>query len=65
MLLNNYRFAYTAWPTVVFDANSATVTEVDQKTGQEVPVIDDSPAIEGLQLSLDSGGGRLFILPQR
>ena len=65
VLLNNYRFAYTAWPTVVFDANSATVTEVDQKTGQEVPVIDDSPAIEGLQLSLDSGGGRLFILPQR
>jgi len=63
VLLNNYSFAYTSWPTVEFDADPAQVTEVDQSTGQETPVVDDSPAMGGLQLSLDAGWGRLFLLP--
>lgn len=63
VLLNNYRFAYTAWPTVVFDSDPAEVLEVDQETGEIRPVIDDSPRMEGLQLSLGAGEGRLFLLP--
>jgi hypothetical protein len=63
VLLNNYRFAYTAWPTVEFDCPVEDVREVDPTTGEEIPVVDDSPAMEGVQLSLDSGEGRLFLLP--
>ncbi len=62
VLLNNYDFAYAAWPTVTFDTQPAVVYEIDQETGQKHPVIDDSPAMEGLQISLDAGGGRLFIM---
>ena len=63
MLLNNYRFAYTAWPTVEFDVPSDQAIEVDPWTGEERPVIDDSPGMDGLQISLLDGGGRLFLLP--
>ncbi len=63
VLLNNYDFAYSAWPTVLFDADPASVVEVDPKTGKEIPVADDSPAMPGLQISLDAGEGRLFLLP--
>lgn len=63
VLLNNYRFAYTAWPTVTFRADHARITEVDQDTGKEVPLRDDSPAMEGTQISLDAGQGRLFLMP--
>ena len=63
VLLNNYEYRYTSWPTVEFDAPSADVLEVDPMTGQIAPVIDDSPAMDGLQISLDAGDGRLFILP--
>lgn len=62
VLLNNYRFDYTAWPTVAFDADPAEVAEIDKWSGQEVPVRDDSPEMEGVQLSLDAGEGRLFLL---
>lgn len=64
VLLNNYHFAYSAWPTVVFDADPAKVVEIDPHTGQEIPLADDSPAMPGLQLSLDAGEGRLFLLPR-
>lgn len=63
VLLNNYDFAYTAWPTVGFDVPADAAREVCPETGREVPVIDDSPAMEGLQVSLDAGAGRLFLLP--
>ena len=63
VLLQNYRFAFTAWPTVEFDAPLENVTEVCKKTGQEVPVYDASPDMPGLQLSLDAGEGRLFLMP--
>lgn len=64
VLLNNYSFAYTAWPTVVFNIPIERVHEVCQATGREIPIVDDSPAMEGLQISLDSGEGRLFLLPR-
>lgn len=63
VLLNNYNFSYTAWPTVEFDVPVGKVREVCQATGKEIPIVDDSPAMEGLQVSLDSAEGRLFILP--
>lgn len=63
VLLMNYRFAYSAWPTVAFDAPTEQVHEVDKQTGELRPLVDDSPDMEGLQLSLDAGEGRLFLLP--
>ena len=65
VLLNNYSFAYTAWPTVEFDVPVEQVWEVCKETGKEIPIVDDSPAMEGLQLSLDSGEGRLFLLSSK
>ena len=64
VLLNNYSVAYTAWPTVRFSTPVEQVREVCKVTGKEIPVVDDSPAMEGLQISLDSGEGRLFLLPE-
>ena len=64
-MLNNYRFAYTAWPTVEFDVPTDQVREVDQKTGRVVPIYDDSPNMKGLQISLDAGAGRRFLLPKK
>ena len=65
VMLTNYHFAYTAWPTVDFDADPCQVLEVNQQTGQERSVIDDSPDMNGLQLSLDADEGRLFLLHRR
>ena len=62
VLINNYSFSYTAWPTVEFSVAVEQVREVCKETGKEIPVVDDSPAMEGLQISLDSGEGRLFLL---
>jgi hypothetical protein len=61
----NWRFAYSAWPTVTFDTPVADIVEVDPWSGEEKPLLDDSPAMEGLQLSFDAAGARLFLLPPR
>lgn len=63
VLLQNWDITYAEWPTVEFEVPADQVLEVDPATGAEAPAIDDSPAMEGLQLSLDSGGARLFVLP--
>jgi hypothetical protein len=63
VLLCNYDFAYAQWPTVEFDVDPEKVMEVDKWSGKEAPVVDDSPDMDGLQLSLDAGEGRLFLLP--
>jgi len=63
VLLMNYRFAYSAWPTVVFDAPPDQVRELDKRTGREIPLRDESPDMPGLQLSLADSEGRLFLLP--
>jgi hypothetical protein len=65
VLLNNYDFAYSAWPTVEFDAPTNSVFEISPTTGQEIPATDDSPDLPGFQVSLDAGQGRLFLLPAR
>jgi hypothetical protein len=64
VLLQNYRFAYSAWPTVVFDAPADAVREVDPTTGREIRVRDESPDMPGPQLSLADGEARLFLLPR-
>lgn len=63
VLLCNYDYLYTSWPTVEFSVDAGQVREVSQETGVEIPVLDDSPDMPGLQLSLDAGAGRLFLLP--
>jgi hypothetical protein len=63
VLIQNYEFAYSAWPTVAFKAPGSGVLEVNPKTGALEPVQDDSPDMPGLQLSLDAGEARLFVLP--
>jgi len=65
VLLNNYSFAYTAWPTVAFNVPVEQVREVCKDSGKEIPVFDDSPAMDGLQVSLDSGEGRLFLIQSK
>lgn len=65
VLLQNYEFAYTAWPTVEFDVPVSEVMEVDKKTGKPRRLIDESPEMKGMQLSLDAGEGRLFLLPSK
>ncbi len=62
VLLNNYSFCYTAWPTVEFASPLSNIVEVDPETGKEMPIVDDSPDMPGLQLSLGSAEGRLFLM---
>jgi hypothetical protein len=62
-LIQNYDFAYTSWPTVEFDVPADQVLEVSKTTGKAAPIEDDSPAMQGTQVSLDAGDARLFILP--
>jgi len=63
VLLLNHDTAFTAWPTLTFDADPANILEVSPQDGATRPLIDDSPATDGLQLSFESGGARLFLLP--
>jgi hypothetical protein len=63
LLLMNYEHAYTSWPTVTFDAPHDQVLEAGKVDGRLAPVRDDSPDMDGLQISLDAGEGRLFLLP--
>ncbi len=63
VLIQNYHFAYSAWPTVQFDAKAGEVLEVSPKTGRLEAFVEDSPDMEGQQVALDAGEGRLFVLP--
>jgi hypothetical protein len=62
VLIQNYHFAYSLWPTVEFTVPMNAVKEVCRKSGKEVPMYDESPDMPGMQVSLDAGEGRLFIL---
>jgi len=62
VLLNNYSYCYSAWPTVEFAAPRRSITELDPNTGKEVPVVDASPGMPGLQISLGAAEGRLFLI---
>jgi hypothetical protein len=62
VLLNNYSDAFTAWPTVKFVSPLTNIVEINPATGKQIAVADDSPDMPGLQLSLGSGEGRLFLI---
>ncbi|MCD6048959.1 MAG: hypothetical protein K0Q55_362 [Verrucomicrobia bacterium] len=63
VLLVNHNHSFTAWPTVEFDAPLESVSELNKVTGREMPVVDDSPELNGLQLSFGAAEARLFLLP--
>ena len=64
VMINNYDHNYTTWPTVEFNVADKDAIEVDAADGKEKPARDDSPlGTPGLQISLDAGDGRLFLLP--
>jgi len=63
VVIVNHDYSYTAWPTVEFDADPNGVLEVSKATGKAAPVVDDSPELKGIQLSLGAGDARLFLLP--
>ena len=63
VLIVNHNYSYTAWPTVEFDADPKEVLEVSKANGKAALVVDDSPELKGLQLSLGAGDARLFLLP--
>ncbi len=65
VLLNNYSYCYSAWPTVEFAAPLGSITELDRATGREIPVVDASPGMRGLQISLGAAEGRLFLIGQQ
>ena len=48
VMLQNYRFAFTVWPTVEFDAAPGHIREVDPQSGKEILFLDDSPDMPGL-----------------
>jgi hypothetical protein len=70
VLINNYHYAHNLWPTVQFRAAASRIAEVCQRTGREIPLEDDSPRMallpdfkkEGVSLSIEAGGGRLFLI---
>lgn len=62
LLLQNQDWAETLWASVTWRVPVASVLEVDPYSGHEVPLLDDSPAEIGLQLGLQAGGARLFIV---
>ncbi len=65
VMINNYDHNYATWFTVKFDVPLNRVQELDPATGKLKAVRDESPWMPGLQLSLDAGEGRLFLLPAR
>ena len=47
---------------MVFDCEGEVV-ELSRDDGREHPLMDDSPELPGIQLSLGAGDARLFLLP--
>lgn len=64
VVLMNDSYSQTGWLTVEFDADPGHVLEVSKTTGEALPVVDDSPELKGLQVSLGAGDARLFLLPK-
>lgn len=63
LVLVNHDTAFSAWPTINFDREG--VLEVDRETGEPLAPVDDSPDLDGLQLSFEPGAARFFLLPAK
>lgn len=67
VLVVNQRHDVALWPTVAFALPGGALgglAEVDEASGRERPVRDDSAALPGLQLALEPGMARLLVLPR-
>ena len=57
-------------PRTSFRADGSRITEVCPRTGREIPLESDSPKmallpdfeVPGVPLSIEAGGGRLFLI---
>lgn len=67
LLLQNQNFDFNIWPTIGFvDSVKLTdVLEVDPVTGAETALLDDSPLMQGWQISIQAGYARLLIVPAK
>lgn len=63
-MVTNYEHAYTSWITLQPVGDDIRLFEVDPTSGEEIDVYDESLRLEGIQISLDSGEGRLFMIEQ-
>eukprot|EP01043_Picozoa_sp_COSAG02_P047805 COSAG02_NODE_4622_length_5153_cov_9.543926_2_plen_531_part_00 len=65
LLLHNHNPDFTIWPTLEFSNAidpQRDVFEVDPISGIEAPLLDDSPLMEGTQLSFEAGMARFLVL---
>ena len=62
LLLQNQDWADSLWASVSWSVPLERVVEVDPSSGEELALMDDSPALVGLQLGVVAGGARLFIV---
>lgn len=60
-MMTNYEHAYTMWVTLKPGTEDVQIFEVDPASGKEISVYDESPRLDGIQISFDSGEGRLFM----
>ena len=65
LVLHNHNPDFTIWPTIGF-ANAIDpqrdVFEVDPVSGLEAPLLDDSPLMQGMQLSFEAGMARFLVI---
>ena len=64
VMLQNQDENRNVWSTLQWSAavNGASVLELDPADGRLKPLLDDSPWLPGLQLAIDAGGARVFVL---
>lgn len=62
VLLSNWEYRFTAWPTVTFAADPGRVSEVSPVSGELGQLVDDSPRMAGLQQRLGPGQARLYVV---
>jgi len=56
-MVANYRVVFCAWPTLEFNAAAQSILEVDQRTGQEAPLLHGNPTMEGFQIGFNLAQG--------
>jgi hypothetical protein len=65
VLIANHNFDWTLWPTLVAAPHynfSAAMEVRGDGDGGETPLLDDSPMMEGMQMSLQPGMARLIVM---
>jgi hypothetical protein len=66
VMFQNQDTTNSLWASVEFQPGVlTTVREISPSTGEEMPLYDESPFHLGIQIGLDTGGARLFVLPPK